>query len=75
MLGDNAYNDGTDAEYQTKLFDMYPQMLRKSVLWPTLGNHDAVTSDSTTQSGPYYYAFSLPTAGEAGGLASGTEAY
>ena len=75
MLGDNAYPSGTDAEYQTKLFDIYPMMLRRSVLWPTLGNHDGVSADSATQSGPYYDIFSLPTAAQAGGLASGTEAY
>ncbi|HKQ59949.1 MAG TPA: metallophosphoesterase family protein [Candidatus Polarisedimenticolaceae bacterium] len=75
MLGDNAYPVGSDADYQQRLFDVYPTMLRQSVLWPTLGNHDGFSSDSATQSGPYYDAFSLPSAGEAGGLASGTEAY
>ncbi len=75
MLGDNAYQSGTDAEYQAALFDMYPEMLRKSVLWPTLGNHDAPSADSPTQSGVYYDMFTLPTAGQAGGVASGTEAY
>lgn len=75
MLGDNAYNDGTDAQYQAAVFDMYPTILRNTVLWPTLGNHDGHSADSATESGPYYDIFSLPRAGEAGGLASGTEAY
>jgi calcineurin-like phosphoesterase family protein/purple acid phosphatase-like protein/fibronectin type III domain protein len=75
MLGDNAYSDGTDAEYQAAVFDMYPDTLRTTVLWPTLGNHDGHTADSQTQSGPYYDIFTLPRAGEAGGLPSGTEAY
>jgi len=75
MLGDNAYDDGTDSDYQRAVFDMYPTMLRKSVLWPTLGNHDGHTADSGTQSGPYYDIFTLPRNGEAGGIASGTEAY
>ena len=75
MLGDNAYNNGTDSQYQAAVFDMYPEMLRTSVLWPTLGNHDGHTADSATQTGPYYDIFTLPTHGEAGGLASGTEAY
>src|SRR6185369_11675045 len=75
MLGDNAYVDGTDSEFQAAVFDTYPTMLRKSVLWPTLGNHDGHTADSASQSGPYYDIFTLPKAGEAGGLASGTEAY
>jgi hypothetical protein len=75
MLGDNAYSTGTDSEYQAAVFDMYPEMLRKSVLWTTLGNHDGHTADSATQSGPYYDIFTLPTNAEAGGLLSGTEAY
>jgi phosphodiesterase/alkaline phosphatase D-like protein len=75
MLGDNAYQNGTDAEYQAAVFDMYPTMLRSSVLWPTLGNHDGYSASSSTLTGPYYTIFTLPRAGEAGGLASGTEAY
>jgi hypothetical protein len=57
------------------VFDVFPAMLRKSVLWSTLGNHDGYTADSASQTGPYYDIFSLPRSGEAGGLASGTEAY
>ena len=76
MLGDNAYSDGTDAEYQAAVFEnMYEEMLRKSVLWPTPGNHDLHAADSATQTGPYYDIFTLPTGGEAGGVSSGTEAY
>ena len=44
---DDAYPDGTDAEYQSTLFEIFPDMLIKSVLWPTLGNHDAANADST----------------------------
>ena len=75
QLGDNAYSSGTDAEYQSKMFNMYPDMLRQSVTWPTLGNHDGASADSATETGPYYDIFSLPRNGEAGGVASGTEAY
>lgn len=75
MLGDNAYNDGTDSEYQAAVFNMYPQLLRRSTLWATLGNHDGHSADSGTESGPYYNIFTLPRNAEAGGLASGTEAY
>jgi hypothetical protein len=75
MLGDNAYGDGTDDEYQNAVFNMYPPVLRTSVLWPTMGNHDGHSANSLTQSGPYYDIFTLPRFGEAGGLASGTEAY
>ena len=74
-LGDNAYLRGTDAEYQAAVFDTYPQVLTKTVLWPSLGNHDAYTAVSAWEIGPYYDIFSLPRNGEAGGVASGTEAY
>ena len=75
MLGDNAYSDGTDSQYQKAVFDMYPSILRQTPLWPTLGNHDGNSADSDTQTGPYYDIFTLPRLGEAGGVASGTEAY
>jgi hypothetical protein len=75
MLGDNAYPSGSDTQYQAAVFDMYPDFLRTSVLWPTLGNHDGVSSDSDSQSGPYYEIFTLPAGGESGGVPSGTEAY
>ena len=75
MLGDNAYDEGNDVEYQAAVFETYPQVLPRTVLWPTLGNHDGRTADSTTESGPYYDIFSLPRNGEAGGVPSGTEAY
>ncbi len=74
-LGDNAYNDGTDNEYQTKVFDMYPTQFKKWVTWPTSGNHDLHAASSSSQTGPYYDNFTMPKAGEVGGLASGTEAY
>ncbi|MEN8260288.1 MAG: metallophosphoesterase family protein [Pseudomonadota bacterium] len=75
MLGDNAYVNGTDSEYQKAVFNMFPEMLAKAPLWPTLGNHDGRSADSGNQSGPYYDIFSLPKRGEAGGIPSGTEAY
>jgi hypothetical protein len=76
MLGDIAYMYGSDEQYQTALFDnMYDEVLRNTVVWPTPGNHDMGSADSQTQSGPYYDIFSLPVKGEAGGIPSGTEAY
>lgn len=75
MLGDNAYPDGTDADYQKAVFEMYPETLRTVPLWSTIGNHDAQSANSITQSGVYYDIFTLPTRAQAGGVASGTEAY
>ena len=58
---------------------MYPQMLRKSTLWPLVGNHDDRSADSPTESGVYYDIFTLPdeaaTDGAGTGVDSGTEAY
>ncbi len=75
MLGDNAYESGKDSEYQRGLFNIYQSMLQRSVLWPSIGNHDAKSSDSASQTGAYFNIFSLPKNGDAGGAASGTEAY
>jgi len=72
MLGDNAYGSGTDSEYQDAVFNQYPVMLRQAPLWPTRGNHDDIHGGANND---YYDIFSLPAAGEAGGLSSGTEAY
>lgn len=68
MLGDNAYDTGTDSQYQRGVFDIYSQVLRSTVTWPTQGNHDFTAN-------AYYSVFTLPTAGESGGVASGTEQY
>ncbi|MCP4308035.1 MAG: metallophosphoesterase family protein [bacterium] len=75
MLGDNAYVHGTDLEYQAAVFETFPSLPRQTAAWPSFGNHDAVSANSATQTGPYYDSFTLPTAGEAGGVASNTEAY
>jgi hypothetical protein len=75
MLGDNAYENGTDSEYQVAVFDLYPTILRQSVLWPTIGNHDTAQSSNPPASLPYFAMFTLPTNAEAGGMASGTEKY
>ncbi len=74
-LGDMAYESGTDDELTLNFFGMYPGVLINTPYWPTFGNHEGVSSDSPSATGPYYDAFELPRAGESGGLASGTEAY
>jgi hypothetical protein len=75
MLGDNAYSNGTDSEYQAALFDTYPTLLRQTVLWPTIGNHDTASSTNPPSTIAYYNIFTLPTNAQAGGIASGTEDY
>jgi len=75
MLGDNAYDTGTDAEYQGAVFDMYSALLRQSVVWSTLGNHETAQSTNFVNTYPYFQMFTMPTNGNAGGIASGTEHY
>jgi hypothetical protein len=74
-VGDVSQTTGTDVQYQIEFFDMYPGLLRTTAFWPTMGNHDGQIGNSDDQIGPYYDNFTLPAAGQAGGLASGTEAY
>lgn len=76
LLGDNAYSSGTNSEFDTKFFDVYEtDIMKKAVLWPTPGNHDYNNALSTATTVPYYSIFSTPTAGQAGGVASGNPAY
>lgn len=78
LLGDNAYDNGLDNEYQTKYFDVYSSnILKNHQLFPAPGNHDYAnnTSRQADHLIPYYSIFTNPTNGESGGVASGTEAY
>lgn len=78
LVGDNAYDAGQESEYQTGFFDSYQDTLLKNVLlYPAPGNHDYANSASRQNDHniPYYTIFNTPTAGELGGVSSGTEAY
>ena len=80
LLGDNTYNSGLDAEYQTLFFDPYKNdILKYYKLYPAPGNHDYGENNTLPFTGnrnnPYFQSFSVPTAGESGGVASGTESY
>jgi hypothetical protein len=75
MLGDNAYNQGFDHEYQAAVFDMYGDFLRRMPLWSCLGNHDTYAPADSIDELPYFNIFSFPTNGDCGGVASGTERY
>jgi len=76
-LGDNAYNNGTEVDYQVGFFNVYPHHLRQTCPWLTIGNHELWNGETSSNPtyGPYYDMFTIPTAGEAGGRASGTEAF
>jgi hypothetical protein len=75
LLGDNAYLTGTDGQYQAAVFDEHSLMLQRTPVYSVVGNHESFSSNSATQTGPYFDMFSFPTAAEAGGIASGTESY
>lgn len=76
LLGDNAYFYGTNHEYNTEFFAVYQtDIMKHAMLWPAPGNHDYHNTSTTTPTVPYYSIFSMPTAAEAGGLASGTKRY
>lgn len=75
QLGDNAYNSGTDSEYQAAVFNIYATMLRKTPFWSCLGNHETNQATAFVDTYPYFSIYTFPTAGECGGVASGTEHY
>lgn len=79
LLGDNAYNQGTETEYQSNFFNHYKDtFMKKTPLYPTPGNHDYHNDNFDRQNDhdvPYYKIFSMPTQAEAGGVASGTKSY
>ncbi|MDR6567415.1 MULTISPECIES: purple acid phosphatase family protein [Chitinophaga] len=77
LLGDNAYPNGTDAEYQSKFFNVYKDdLLKKYPLFPAPGNHDYHDTDISaafaqqSHQTNYYQNFSMPSEGESGGLPS-----
>ena len=84
FLGDIAHTAGTDAEFTANYFTPNKPVIQNTVVWPTLGNHEGISTNSgeceplpctAVSTGPYYEAFVLPTGAEAGGVPSGTEAY
>lgn len=81
-VGDNAYSDGTEAEYSAKVFDTvncYGNIFLNLPFVPTSGNHDwnsicnwqaPCNTDPNVQTGPYLNIIDPPTEGEEGGVAS-----
>ena len=90
-LGDNVYNDGTDAEYQQKLFQLngFSDVFNWLPFWPSPGNHDynTVWEESAffgipysniafeDHKGPYFDMVHVPTQAEAGGYPSQYELF
>ena len=76
-LGDNSYENGYDNQYQSNVFsnNTYENELKRIVVWPAAGNHDYNNHIPFSPSPAYFDIFTLPTAAQAGGVASGTEKY
>lgn len=75
QLGDNAYDSGLDSEYQSMVFDIYGSLMRQVPFWSCLGNHETDQATEFVNGYPYFSIYTLPTAAECGGVASGTEHY
>lgn len=76
MLGDNAYQYGSDSDYQSSVFDKYPALLRNTVMWSAFGNHDIASIPYPyTGPAPYDAIMAFPTSGECGGIPSNKERY
>lgn len=79
-MGDNAYNTGTENEFQSYVFNIYPAQFKSIPVYPSIGNHDYgnagyQSASAMTTNAPYFSIFTMPVAGELGGVASGTEKY
>lgn len=73
LLGDNAYNSGTDAEYTSNFFGIYgSNILKNHKLYPAPGNHDYGnnSANKASRTMPYHSIFTVPQNAEAGGVAS-----
>ena len=76
LLGDNAYPNGTEQEYQTNFFNIYQDhFLKNNVLWAVPGNHEYYAINRNSRDIPYFKLFSFPQNAEAGGVPSGSEMY
>ena len=69
-LGDNAYNNGKDEEYQKNVFDVYQSaFLQNLPIYPSPGNHDYGGKHDPKEP-PYFKIFNMPIEGQAGGVPS-----
>jgi len=81
LMGDNAYAQGKDWEFQQRFFEYYQTdiLMKQTVLMPTPGNHDySPTPNNYRIEDPliaYFNIFSFPTKGESGGVPSGSKAF
>jgi Icc-related predicted phosphoesterase len=80
LLGDNAYAQGYDWEYQQRFFEYYQtdRLMKQTVIFPSPGNHDYTPTTNRVIEDPildYFKIFTMPTNGEIGGVPSKSKAY
>jgi Calcineurin-like phosphoesterase len=80
LLGDNAYNDGTEDQYQASFFNIYQndRIMKQTTIYPAPGNHDysfGVSRVWTDHNVPYYNIFAPVKNAEMGGVASNHKEY
>ncbi|MFT5886806.1 MAG: hypothetical protein ACI9IP_003277 [Arcticibacterium sp.] len=88
-LGDLVYrlngestDGGTEKNFDYNFFQMmqYDRIMKQTPIYPIVGNHeyynyDNANIDFTNFNRPYFQLFNMPTAGEEGGVASGSERF
>ncbi|WP_411846007.1 metallophosphoesterase family protein [Roseibacillus persicicus] len=74
-VGDMAYGQGTDPQFQSRFFEPYQVTLQSIGCWAALGNHEGKSSNGRKGVGPFFDAYVNPTQGESGGIPSGNESY
>ncbi len=80
LLGDNAYAQGYDWEFQQRFFEYYQndRLMKQTVIFPSPGNHDYTPTTNRIIEDPildYFKIFNMPTNGEVGGIPSKSKAY
>lgn len=78
LLGDNAYDFGSDAEFSSKFFGIYgSNIMENHKLYPSPGNHDYGNSagNKSLRNMAYHTSFTVPQSGESGGVASNKQNY
>ena len=77
LLGDNAYDNGTEVEYQNNFFNVYQsdRIMKQTTIYPVPGNHDYNTTTQISHDMPYYNIFANAGAGQMGGVPSQHKEY
>jgi hypothetical protein len=66
---DQSFSNGTDAMFQTDMFDYMTNVLQNTPIFPAPGNHDGGSSSA------YWTIFDVPSQAQAGGYPSGSAHY